>query len=83
MKLLRQHFIVVSVPYAQQNGCGAGVKVHAYTADRQKFDEFHWGTDRRHSGLPFLERQHDANVRAVQSFLEECVKKSRDRAPAP
>jgi hypothetical protein len=82
VKLLRQHFIVVSVPFAQQNGCGGGVKAYAYTADRQKFDEFHWGTDRRHSGLPFLERQHEANVTAVREFLEECVKKSR-KAAAP
>ncbi|HYT87264.1 MAG TPA: hypothetical protein VEL76_00960, partial [Gemmataceae bacterium] len=75
-KLLRQHFIVVSVPFSTQNGCAGGVKAYAYTPDRQKFDEFHWGTDRRHSGLPFLERQHEANVTAVRTFLEECVKKN-------
>jgi hypothetical protein len=76
LKTLRKHFIVVSVPFAHQNECGAGVKVRAYTADHKKLHEFDWGTDRGFTGLPYREWQHEANVKRVQTFLEECLKKT-------
>ena len=76
LKTLRRHFIVVSVPFAGQNGCGAGVRVQAYTADRKPLHSFHWGTDRGFVGLPYREWQHEANVKRVGTFLEECLKKA-------
>jgi hypothetical protein len=75
LKTLRKHFIVVSVPFSGQNQCGAGVKVLAYTPDRKPLHKFDWGTDRGFTGLPFREWQHEANVKRVQTFLQECLKK--------
>ena len=71
---MRRHFIVVSVPFAGQNSCGGGVRVRAYTADRKQLHAFNWGTDRGFVGLPYREWQHEANVRRVLLFLDECLK---------
>ena len=76
MKMLRKDFIVVSVPFSEQNKICGGVYVFAHTPDRKELHRFHWGTDRRHSGLPFREAQHEENIEAVRAFLQECLKKS-------
>ena len=51
------------------------MRVLFYTPDRKQVHQFVWGTDRRFSGLPFLEKQHQANVDAVRATLEECLQK--------
>jgi hypothetical protein len=73
--LLRKHFVVVWVPIRKLNDSPKGVVLRAYTPDRQLAHTFDWGQGNRFGGR-YREAQHEANTKAVQTFLEESVRKS-------
>jgi hypothetical protein len=75
LALLRKHFVVVWVPIRKLNDCPKGVSLRASTPDRQQVHTFDWGQGSRFTGR-YQEAQHEANSKAVRTFLEECLHKS-------
>jgi hypothetical protein len=78
LKMLRKNFITMIVPFRNLNDCEAGVELRVYSPDRELLHTFDWGQGSRASGT-FLESQHEANTKAVETFLEECLKKGADK----
>ena len=75
--MLKKDFILTSCGHAAHNGVGGGINVWSFSPEGKELKNYRWGTNRgpNDEGLPFTEKQHEANVKTIVDFMKSSQKR--------